>query len=152
MTTSPKGLSICEIVDENSHIQDKYLHFFAARSQNEAHDLVLRCFDELRQSGLTRNEIARRLKKKPEQITRWLGSPGNWTLETLSNLLLALGQVPEFSCRPIHSLNVQANSGRSGQHSVHITFGDSPVAMTNDSVTVEFSLVDRRRDENVAFS
>lgn len=112
MTTSPPTLSISDLVDEKCQIKQQYLAYFAARSQNDAHELVLSCYQELRDSGLTRRDIAARLNKKPEQVTRWLGSPGNWTLETLSNLLLALGHVPDFGSRPISSLNITSSTAR----------------------------------------
>jgi hypothetical protein len=53
---------------------------------------------------MTRGFLARRLGKKPEQITRWLGAPGNWTLETLSNLLVAMGYEPQFSAQPLDQI------------------------------------------------
>jgi len=38
------------------------------------------------------------MNKKPEQVTRLLAAPGNWTLDTLSDLLLAIGNFePAFS-------------------------------------------------------
>jgi len=39
---------------------------------------------------MSRAELARRIKKKPEQITRWLNTPGNLSLSTLSDLLLGI--------------------------------------------------------------
>ena len=41
--------------------------------------------------------MARRIHKRPEQITRLLGAPGNWTLDTVSDLLLGMGFEPELS-------------------------------------------------------
>jgi hypothetical protein len=38
---------------------------------------------------MSKADLARSLGKEPSQITRWLGSTGNLTLETLSDLLFA---------------------------------------------------------------
>jgi len=62
--------------------------YFRARNRNRVHDLVLEAFEE---SGITQAEIARRLGKRPDVICRLIGAPGNWTLDTVSDLLLAIG-------------------------------------------------------------
>lgn len=68
---------------------DLYLLAYArARNKNRAHSLVL---DQVEKSDLSRADIAKMLGKDPAQITRWLGSAGNLTLDTLSDLLLAIG-------------------------------------------------------------
>ncbi|MDE2514436.1 MAG: helix-turn-helix transcriptional regulator [Rhodospirillales bacterium] len=56
------------------------------------HDLVLGEFARRKREHpeLTQAEIARRLGRRPEQVHRWLAAPGNWTLETASDLLLAI--------------------------------------------------------------
>lgn len=46
-------------------------------------------------SGLTRASLSRRLHKRPEQITRWLSSPGNLEIDTISDLLIAMGVSPD---------------------------------------------------------
>lgn len=74
------------------------LAYFQERFKNRLYDAVVSEFlRQERESGLTRAEIARRIGKKPEQLTRWLGAPGNWTLATVSDLLLAMGCEPEIS-------------------------------------------------------
>jgi hypothetical protein len=62
--------------------------YFRARLKNRLYDLVLTKFAA--QSGLTRAILARRMGKKPEVVSRLLGAPGNWTLDTVSDLLLAI--------------------------------------------------------------
>src|SRR5690554_6774287 len=52
------------------------------------YELLTAAFQE---SAMTRTELARRLGKSPSQITRWLGAPGNMTLDAISDLTLALG-------------------------------------------------------------
>ena len=41
---------------------------------------------------VTRSELARLMGKRPEQVTRLLGAPGNLTLDTVSDFFLAFGR------------------------------------------------------------
>lgn len=53
---------------------------------------------------ITQATIARRLGKRPEQINRWLSGPSNLTLDTISDLFLAIcGGEPSLSALPLHS-------------------------------------------------
>lgn len=52
-------------------------------------------FDEAERTGITKKDIADRLRRDPAQITRWLSSPSNLTLETLSDILFAMEAEPE---------------------------------------------------------
>lgn len=51
---------------------------------------------------LTKREIAFRLGKEPSQITRWLSGPSNWTLDTFSDLLIAMGAELDHSVSMIN--------------------------------------------------
>jgi len=74
------------------------LAFFQARTRNRLYDFVMGKFAEREAAGLTRAELARRIGKKPEQISRLLGAPGNWTTDTASDLLLGIaGEELNFS-------------------------------------------------------
>lgn len=78
--------------------------YFRGRLSNRIHELVLSEFAAQERDGKTsKAELSRRISRKPEQITRWLGSPGNWTLETLSDLLLGMNFEPEISFRSLKS-------------------------------------------------
>lgn len=69
------------------------LAYFRERFRDRLYELVVSEFLKKERSGeLTRAELARRIGRKPEQITRWLGTPGNWTIETVSDLLLAISK------------------------------------------------------------
>ncbi|MDR7127080.1 hypothetical protein J2X53_003928 [Pseudorhodobacter sp. 4114] len=46
--------------------------------------------EEFEKCELTKSDLAKMLNKRPEQITRWLGGPGNLTLDTLSELVFAM--------------------------------------------------------------
>lgn len=74
------------------------LAYFRARLSNKIHELVLSEFMRLEQENkITKAELARRIGRKPEQVTRWLGAPGNWTSETFSDLLLGMGCEPALA-------------------------------------------------------
>jgi hypothetical protein len=74
------------------------LAYFRGRLTNRIHEAVLTEFSRLSQADkINRAQIASRIGRKPEQVTRWLGAPGNWTIETLSDLSLAMGYEPFIS-------------------------------------------------------
>jgi len=62
------------------------LGYFRTRNKYRVYSLVI---DELEKSGISQATLARRLGKGPDLVYRWLGSPGNWTLDTLSDFLFA---------------------------------------------------------------
>jgi hypothetical protein len=57
----------------------------------------------------SRAELARRSRKRPEQITRWLSSPGNITIDVLSDLLMAMGREPTSILRRPASMQPSPN-------------------------------------------
>jgi hypothetical protein len=63
------------------------LGYFRARNRHRLYSLII---DEFEQSGISQATLARRLRKSPEVICRWLGAPGNWRLDTISDLLFAI--------------------------------------------------------------
>ena len=46
---------------------------------------------EAQSNGLSQADLARRIGKRPEVINRLLGSPGNWRIDTISDLLVGIG-------------------------------------------------------------
>jgi hypothetical protein len=74
------------------------LAYFRERLRNKLHEIIsLEFIRQQHGRGLTKADMARRIGRKPEQVTRWLGAPGNWTLDTVSDLLLAMGSEMEFA-------------------------------------------------------
>lgn len=97
MTTSQPTPFLSEVI-EGKRIPEEKLAYFRSRLKNRLHAFVLVQFSKLgREEQFTKADLARQLGKKPEQITRWLGAPGNWTLDTLSDLLLGMGFEPNLS-------------------------------------------------------
>jgi hypothetical protein len=64
--------------------------FFQARLKRRLYTLVLEKFKEAASEGLTKAELARRTGRKPEVITRFMQTPSNWRLDTVSDLLLGI--------------------------------------------------------------
>ena len=94
MTTSKNGIGLRNPTD-GDRVPLGTLAYFQARNKRNAYDLVMGLFEN---SGLSQAELARRLGKGTDQVCRILSGPGNWTLDTLSDLLFAIsGAAPVFS-------------------------------------------------------
>ena len=71
--------------------------YFRSRNRHSLYSLVV---GEFKKSGLSQADLARRLGKKPDVVCRWLASPGNWRLDTVSDLLFAIsGAEADYSIR-----------------------------------------------------
>jgi hypothetical protein len=86
MNTYPKTPTLCKPKSADL-IPVGTFGYFRARNRWQAYDLVL---TEFKNSGLTKADLARRLGKRPEVVSRLLGAPGNWGLDTVSDLLFAI--------------------------------------------------------------
>jgi hypothetical protein len=93
MTTSLKEWSAYAELNQGE-LSEADKAYFRAATRRHVYGVVLdRFMDVSERNGFSRADMARKLRARPEQITRWLSSPSNWTLDTLSDLLLSL------SCR-----------------------------------------------------
>lgn len=111
--------------------------YFRALTRREAYDLVLRRFNELDMDDRAlRSRLARRLKKSPSQITRWLSEPSNWTLDTLSDLLLAMGRQTEMS---LHDMSV----AQRGNYGHPASLAVSRLGLSAPKVSASSSLPDQ---------
>lgn len=102
MTISQKRPFLSEVLSGDK-IPLGTLSYFRERFRDRLYDIVMEEFlNQENETGLKRAEIARRIGRRPEQITRWFGAPGNWTLETVSDLLLAIAKSePDVQLRPL---------------------------------------------------
>jgi hypothetical protein len=90
MITSLK-MSLSNELKSDLPLSERAKAYFRERIRNRLFNLISREYiRESNENGLTQARISRRLGKSPVQINRWLGAPGNWTLDTISDLLLAI--------------------------------------------------------------
>ena len=83
--------SMLSEIASGAPVPQEKLAYFQERTRNRIYTYVLKKFLEEERSGrLTRAELARRIGRKPEVITRLLGAPGNWTIGTISDLLIGI--------------------------------------------------------------
>ena len=112
MNTSRKKPILSEVLD-GGEIPLGTLSYFRERFRDRLYDLVMEEFlKQDAETGLTRADVARRIGRRPEQITRWFGAPGNWTLETVSDLLLAIARAePDVTLLPLEGRPVRNYRG-----------------------------------------
>ena len=68
-------------------IELEALAYMRSRAKRRAYNLVIK---EFKKSGISKAELARRLGKGADRVSRMLGGPGNWTIATVSDLLFAI--------------------------------------------------------------
>lgn len=72
---------------EGAALSPRALGYVTENARAEVFDLVVRnCIE----SGVSNALLAKRLGKNPSQISRLLGAPGNWTIDTIAKLLFAI--------------------------------------------------------------
>lgn len=83
-----------------------WVGYFRENLRGEIYSQVVEAFE---QSGLTKADLARKLDRRPEQITRWLSAPSNLEADTISDLLLALGMRPVVR---LERINMEQSNSR----------------------------------------
>lgn len=66
------------------------LAYLEARARNSFYDFIITKFKDAERRGLSKAKLARRINKRPDQISHILGAPGNWTLGTITTLLVGI--------------------------------------------------------------
>ena len=70
---------------------ERDIFYYRRRFQNRVHEMLTAFFEEeAERRAFTRVEIAESINRDPAQISRWLAAPSNLTLDTISDLLLAV--------------------------------------------------------------
>jgi len=91
-----------ENTSKNRQLTDREIFYFRQRHRNRVFQSVAAFFaQEAQRQGLTKSDIAQALGKDRSQITRWFAGPGNWELDTISDLLLAMGAEMDHEIVPL---------------------------------------------------
>ncbi|WP_152522827.1 helix-turn-helix domain-containing protein [Salinisphaera shabanensis] len=102
MTTSLGQLINANCVDTLDSFSLAYL------KESFRGDLNDQLLELLERSDLTKADVARRLGKRPEQITRWLSAPCNLESDTIVELAAAFGRLPRLVFESINSRSQRA--------------------------------------------
>jgi hypothetical protein len=79
-------------------ISESKLVYLQERLRGRFFDFLIGKFESERSNGLTQAKLARRIRKSPEVINRWLAAPSNLTLDSISDLLAGVAaEEPEIS-------------------------------------------------------
>lgn len=71
--------------------------YFQQRFRNRLYEAVIRAIEaNAAQTGLRRKALAERIGKTPASLSRLLAGPGNWELDTVSDLLFAIDAELDF--------------------------------------------------------
>lgn len=109
MLTSPTGF-LAEILSGGSlpltgePIPAGQRAYFQERLKGRIFSFIVGAFLKQQRENpeITKAAIARRLERRPEQINRWLAGPSNMTVETISDLILAVcGSEPSIDVAPL---------------------------------------------------
>lgn len=108
---------LSEFHNLDARIPEEKLQFLQERTRNNLYALVLRKFlEQERSRGLTKADLAKRIGYNQAQLNRLLGAPGNWTIKTISDLLVGIsGEELVNESRHIggdHARNYDAKTAR----------------------------------------
>ena len=133
------------------------IYFFRQRLKNKIFQSALAYFASVaKERNMTKKDIAKLLNKDPAQITRWFSGPNNWTLDTISDLLLAMGAEMKHEIVPLHELkqepivlgNTMALSVKAGAPRVESRI-DSALSSTKTKIPLQYSInADIERQES----
>jgi len=93
MTSSATQDFLSDVVlRRGARIPAAKLAYFQTRLAGSVHQAMLKVYGRLEDEGnFTRRDLAHRIGRKPEQITRWFSYPGNLTLSTVSDIFVGMG-------------------------------------------------------------
>jgi hypothetical protein len=115
------------------------LWFFRRVVRRTLYHLVRREFERLEQAGLlNKKKLARRLgKKNASVITRWLGAPSNWTVDTFSDLMVGMGIDPRT---PLKGEDQSLHAGVTASAVVRDVLRETLVHLAQESAANSFRI------------
>lgn len=126
MTTSPKPRLYDPRRELDVVIDAGDRAYYQGRLRNNLYNLILSKFREQeRTNGLTKAVLARRIERAPAVITRYLSSPSNLTVETISDLLLGIcgeemdpqsSSIEQGGNAPFGGISVSSRFARQASH------------------------------------
>ena len=85
-------------------VSDRDIFYHRQRFKNHLFETLTSFFaKEAEHRGISKKDIAECLRRDPASITRWITTPSNLTLDTISDLLLSLGA--ELDCTIVKIAN-----------------------------------------------
>ena len=85
----------------NEEIQPFWVAYFREHFRGLVHDQLLETFEVWKCQGNNRATLAKKLGRRPEQITRWLAAPSNCEIDTVSDIALAMGCMPKVTLESV---------------------------------------------------
>lgn len=99
-----------------------WLGYFQEGFREEVQQLLLEHFEALKaNTGFTRSELAKKIGRRPEQVTRWLSSSTNLEMDTISDMALGMGLVPRLRFEEVGTLFAAERPNRSNDVSDYVT-------------------------------
>lgn len=123
------------------------LGYFRRRNKLRMYDVVMR---EFKKSGISKATLARRLRKAPEVVNRLLSGPGNWTLDTVSDLMFAISgaEITYSAGAPLPNYSNRGGPAWLGKDEFSSFF----VVATGDASVYALKNMERSRTGNTATS
>ena len=107
------------------------LEYLRTRNRLRMFDVVQK---EFRASGVTQAELAARLGRGADRVCRLLGAPGNWTLDTVSDLLFAISGA-EMAYQTSYPLNRPRRNQREPEWALNESSPDPAKRILEESGT-----------------